>query len=164
MAKVRLAGAAIIPEMRQDPRHGGHEAIVIVEDRLVVIGHDLQHSGGRIESERGLLTLEIEEHGTHPDGGNIRRKSPCFFEAVSCLFPLALFQETLSEVAPTIRGRRVLPQRFPEAAQFSRALDPRIVTTQRKRRTNREDDSGAHREWPYKVLSHGSHRISLKQG
>jgi len=53
----QLWDAAIVRKMGQDLGYGGHEAVVIVEDYVIVIGHELQHSGGRIESGRGLLTL-----------------------------------------------------------------------------------------------------------
>ena len=40
MVKVCPAGAGIIGEIGQDLGYGGHEAVVIVEDYVIVIGHN----------------------------------------------------------------------------------------------------------------------------
>ena len=60
----------------------------------------------------------MKESGPHPDRWKIRRKLLSLLEAVACFFLLPGLQQRFPKVAPPIRRRRLLPQRFPHLSQF----------------------------------------------
>src|ERR1035437_8132560 len=157
VAKVRLSRAPVVPQMRQHLLHAPRQAVVIIEDRLVVVRRRLQHPGGTLYSRLGLFHLKMKEGGPHPHGRKIRRRLLSLLEAVACLFLLPVLQHRFPKLAPSIRRSRLSPERFPQLFP----LPPAMLPAQRNRGGDRQYHCDAGRRRPHNILPHRPHRIPL---
>src|ERR1039457_4361095 len=98
--------------MPQHRLHTRRQAVVITEDRLVVVRHNLQYPRRTLYTRLGLFYLKMKEGRPHPDRWQIRPQLLRLLETVACLFLLPVLQQRFPKVAPPVRRSRLLPQRF----------------------------------------------------